>query len=96
MFPYLPLCSTIVCKCFICDVDPDQHHFGNLDPHQIKIRNRKKNQDPDPHESDKLGQESDPDADADDKPKCMEYEPTLPWCMHGIFIEHLYLRYIFA
>jgi hypothetical protein len=47
----------------------DPHHFGNLDPHQIKIRIRikiyKLDPKPDPHQS------------ADDKPKCMEYETIL-------------------
>jgi hypothetical protein len=45
-------------------VDPDLHHFGNLDLH------------PDPHQKDKLDPEPDPDPYqfADDKPKCMEYE----------------------
>jgi hypothetical protein len=45
--------------------DPDPH------PHQIKIR------DPHPHQSNKLDLEPDPDPHrfADDKPKCMEFEP---------------------
>jgi hypothetical protein len=50
-------------------VDPDPHHFGNLDPHQIKIRIRikmhKLDPDPDPHQF------------ADVKPKYMEHEPIL-------------------
>jgi hypothetical protein len=29
----------------------------------------------DPHQSDKLGPDPDPHQFADDKPKCMEYEP---------------------
>jgi hypothetical protein len=35
--------------------------------------------DPDPHQSDKLDPETVPDPHqfADDKPKCMEYEPNL-------------------
>jgi hypothetical protein len=41
----------------------DLHHFGNLDPH------------PNPHQSDKLDPEPEPHQFADDKPKCMEYEP---------------------
>ncbi len=56
-------------------MDPDPHHFGNLDPHphQIKIRIRirikiyKLDPEPDP----------DPHQFADVKPKCMEYEPIL-------------------
>jgi hypothetical protein len=32
-------------------------------------------QDPDPHPGDKLDPEPDPHQFADDKPKCMEYEP---------------------
>jgi hypothetical protein len=50
-------------------VDPDPHHFGNLDPHpdphphQIKIRIKKYKLDPDPHQL------------ADVKPNCIEYEP---------------------
>jgi hypothetical protein len=55
--------------------DPEPHNFGNLDLHP-----HKKNQDPhlDPHQSDKLDPEPDPDLHqfADDKPKCMEYDPT--------------------
>jgi hypothetical protein len=49
----------------------DPHHLGNLDPdphpHQLKIRIRikYKNQDPHPH----------PHQFADDKPKCLGYEP---------------------
>ncbi len=60
-----------------CVVDPYPHHFGNLDPHQIKIRSASnKNPDPDPFQSDKLDLEPDPDPHqfADDKPKCMKYE----------------------
>jgi hypothetical protein len=44
----------------------EPHHFGNLDPHQIKIRIRIK-RDP----------ETDTHQFADDKSKCMEYEPIL-------------------
>jgi hypothetical protein len=40
-------------------VEPDTHHFGNLDPHQ----------------SDKLNPEPDTHQFANDKPKYMEYEP---------------------
>jgi hypothetical protein len=43
----------------------DPPYFGNLDPHP----------DPDPHQSDKLDPEPDPHQFADNKPKCMEYEP---------------------
>ncbi len=58
-------------------MDPDPHHFGNLDPrpdphpYKIKIRIRirikiyKLDPDPGPHKF------------ADVKPKCMEYEPIL-------------------
>jgi hypothetical protein len=46
-------------------VDPDPHHFGNLDPH------------PNPHHSDILEPEQDPHQFAHEKPKCMEYEPIL-------------------
>jgi hypothetical protein len=68
-------------------VNPQPDHFVNLDPnpHQIRIRSTgsasNKNQDldlhPDPHQSDKLVPALDPDPlqFADDKPKCMEYEP---------------------
>jgi hypothetical protein len=47
----------------------DPHHFGNLDQHP----------DPHPHQSDKLDPELDPNPHklADDKLKCMEFEPTL-------------------
>jgi hypothetical protein len=52
-------------------VDPDPHHFGNLDPHphQIKSRIRIKIYKlvPEP--------DSDPHQFTDVKPKCMEYEP---------------------
>ncbi len=47
----------------VMDPDPDPHHFGNLDPHL--------------HQRDKLDPEPDPHKFADDKPKCMEYEPIL-------------------
>ncbi len=53
----------------------DPHHFDNLGPdphpHQIKISIRVCIQ------RDKLDPEPDPDLHqfADDKPKCMEYEP---------------------
>ncbi len=45
----------------------DPHHFSNLDPHrdQKKIRTQSVKLDPDPQQF------------ADDKPKCMEYEPIL-------------------
>jgi hypothetical protein len=55
-------------------VDPDPHHFGNLDPHQIKIRIRIKTY--------KLDLYSDPHQFADVKPKCMEYEHIL-----ALFLE---------
>ncbi len=50
-----------------------------MDPHQMERYNRDPRQsdkldpDPDPHQSDQM----DPDRHqfADDKPKCMEYEP---------------------
>ncbi len=45
-------------------MDPDPH-FGNLDPN------------PDPHQSDKLEPDPHPHPLADDKPKCMYYEPIL-------------------
>jgi hypothetical protein len=61
------------------------HHFGNLvplaepHPHRIKIRIRIKYKtlDPNPHQSCKLDPEPDPDPHqfADDKSKCIEYEP---------------------
>jgi hypothetical protein len=43
----------------------DPPYFGNLYPH------------PDPHQSDKLDPEQDPDPHqfVENKPKCMEYEP---------------------
>jgi hypothetical protein len=43
-------------------VDPDPHHFENLNP------------DPDRHLRDKQGPDPDPHQFADDKSKCMEYE----------------------
>jgi hypothetical protein len=62
---------------FYSVVDPDPHHFGNLDPHpdphphKIRIRIRiniyKLDPEPDP----------DPYQFADVKPKCMEYETIL-------------------
>ncbi len=44
-----------------------------MDPHQIE----RKDPYPDPHQSDKLDPDPDPDPlqFADDKPKCMEFEP---------------------
>jgi hypothetical protein len=58
----------------VVDPNPHPYHFGNLDPrldphpHQIKSRIRIR---------DKLDKEADPIPHqlADDKPKCMEYEP---------------------
>jgi hypothetical protein len=46
-------------------VDPDPHHFGNLDPHPHEIKIRKRI-------NDKLDPEPDPHQFADDKPKCVE------------------------
>ena len=45
-----------------------------MDPHQIE----RKDLDPDPHprQSDKLDPDPDSHQFADDKPKCMEYEPS--------------------
>jgi hypothetical protein len=69
-------------------VDPDPCHFGNLDPHLDLQPNKKKSGSrptsnkvqnlylhPDPNQSDKLDPEPDLHQFADDKPKCMEYEP---------------------
>jgi hypothetical protein len=44
-----------------------RNNVGNLDPHP----------DPHLHQSEKLDPEPDPHKFADDKPKCMEYEPIL-------------------
>ncbi len=54
-------------------VDPDLHHFGNLDPHPHQYKSgsgnaSNKNQDPDPHRSDKLDPEWDPDPERDPDP----------------------------
>jgi hypothetical protein len=53
-------------------MDPDPHHFGNLDPHSAS----NKNLDPDPHRDSHQSDKLDPDLDthqfADDKPKCIE------------------------
>jgi hypothetical protein len=55
----------------------DPHNFGTLDPdprpHQKSGSASIKNQDPDPHQNDKL--DPDPYQFAHEKPKCMEYEP---------------------
>jgi hypothetical protein len=52
-------------------VDPDPHHFGNLDPHQIKIRIRIK-------VISWIGNWIRIRINfADVKPKCMEYETIL-------------------
>jgi hypothetical protein len=53
--------------------------FENPYPHQIEIRSAagsasNKNQDPYPHRSD-FKPDPDPHQFADDKPKCMEFEP---------------------
>jgi hypothetical protein len=53
------------------DLHPDPHHFGMVT--WIRIRT---NKNPDPHQSDKLEPDPDPHQFADDKPKCMEYEPV--------------------
>jgi hypothetical protein len=55
----------------------DPHHFGNLDPYPDPASASKKNTDPDLHQSDKLDPEPDPDPHqfANEKLKCMEYEP---------------------
>jgi hypothetical protein len=47
-------------------VDPDLHHFSNLDPHPHQYKSgsgtaSNKNQDPDQHQSDTLDPELDPD-----------------------------------
>jgi hypothetical protein len=52
-------------------MDPHQIKREDPDPHQ----NHKLDPDPDPHLSDKLDPDPDPHQFADDKPKCMEYEP---------------------
>jgi hypothetical protein len=56
--------NTIVCQ-KISVVDPYAHKIerGYPDPH------------PDPHQSDKLDPDPYPYQFADNKPKCMEYEP---------------------
>jgi hypothetical protein len=55
-------------------VDPDPHHFCNLDPHPYL---HKKNLDPhlDSHQSDKLHSEPVLHQFADVKQNCMEFEP---------------------
>jgi hypothetical protein len=66
------------------DPDPDPHQSDKLgpdpDPHQCDKL------DPDPHKSDKL--HPDPHQFADDKLKCMEYEPILgTFSRLSIFLE---------
>jgi hypothetical protein len=53
----------------------DPHHFGNLDPHPDPHPHKMKN--PHPDTSDNLDLKPDPHQFADDKPKCVEYEPIL-------------------
>jgi hypothetical protein len=56
----------------------DPHNFVNLDPHPYQINSgsaSNKNQDTDPHQIDKLDPDPDPHQFADDKAKCVEYEP---------------------
>jgi hypothetical protein len=43
-----------------------------MDPHQIE----RYDPDRDPHQSDKVDLEPHPHQFADDKPKCMDYEPS--------------------
>ncbi len=50
--------------CFFHSTFPQVHYLGNLDPVPH----------PDPHKTDKL--DPDPHQFEDDKPKCMEYEPS--------------------
>jgi hypothetical protein len=65
-------------------VDPDPHHFDNLDPHQDphsdpdphQIKNTDTDPYPDPHQSNKLDKLDpepypDPHLFAEDMPKCM-------------------------
>ncbi len=55
-------------------MDPDPHHFSNLDPHHVNIRIKKSPYPyPNLHQIDKLDPESDPHQFADDKQKCKEY-----------------------
>ncbi len=53
----------------------DPHHFGNLDPHPDLNAQKKQEQDPEPHQCDKLDPEPEPHPHkfTDDKPKCMEF-----------------------
>jgi hypothetical protein len=59
-----------------------------VDPHQIE----RKDLDPDPHprQSDKLDPDPDSHQFADDKPKCMESEPTV--VEHFLKVWSLYLE----
>ncbi len=45
----------------VADTDPHQNESYNSEPHS------------DPHQSDKMDQDTDPHQFADDKPKCMDY-----------------------
>jgi hypothetical protein len=60
------------------DVDPDPHHFGNLDPHpdphQIKIRIRIKVIS---WIQNRIRVHINLRPEPDPEPKCMEYEPIL-------------------
>jgi hypothetical protein len=57
-------------------VDPDPHNFGNPDLHlhELIIRICIKYNNQDPHQSDKLGPELDPNLFVDDKLKCVKFD----------------------
>ncbi len=57
-------------------MDPDPDNFGNPDSHmhELKIRIRIEYKNPDPHQSDKLGPELDPNLFVDDMLKCVKFD----------------------
>ncbi len=59
---------------------------------RIRIRNRIKSnkQDPDPHQSGKLDPDADPQQFADDKLKCLKYEPI--WALFKVLSRYLEAR----
>jgi hypothetical protein len=59
----------------------DPHHLVHWICTQTRIPSNK-NPDPDRYQSDKLDPEPDPHQSADDKTKCMKYEPILA-IFHG-------------
>jgi hypothetical protein len=68
--------ATVVFSVSISVVDPDPHHIGNMNPHPHQDgSSSNKNHDLDPQQSDKLEPDLGPHQFADDKPKCMGFEP---------------------